>query len=338
MGECKGGKQSRLTNKGVYSKQRRGMSTYRNDKSNFTIISNAALRDSSISLKAKGMLALMRSYPDDWTFHTKHLETLSTDGREATGNAIRELIEAGYVKRIPKRNLFGRMENTDYLVSDTREFNTQLESDLIRIPQEEENVIPTTNGFPVSGLPVSGKPATKNTDSTKTKDIKTKKEKNPTELKSILDTYNEHRGSLPKATTLNTQRTQLIERLIRETGSNENAQTTIQKATQVCAQNDFYKKNNYGFDTVCRHATQQAERWQPTNQTQQAHKAWQQFTTDVRKGLHHRYANHQERPTYNPNTQQALKQINAHTRIENANEYQIKQLEQEFIQAYEANQ
>ena len=39
----------------------------------FTIITNAALRDTNLSLKAKGLLALMLSEHDGWNFTIKGL-------------------------------------------------------------------------------------------------------------------------------------------------------------------------------------------------------------------------------------------------------------------------
>ncbi len=45
------------------------MPIYRAEKSNdYTIMSNAHLRDGRLSLKAKGLLSYMLSLPDDWRF------------------------------------------------------------------------------------------------------------------------------------------------------------------------------------------------------------------------------------------------------------------------------
>jgi len=47
------------------------MPIYRVEKSkDYTIMSNAHLRDGRLSLKAKGLLSYMLSLPDDWRFST----------------------------------------------------------------------------------------------------------------------------------------------------------------------------------------------------------------------------------------------------------------------------
>ena len=40
---------------------------------NYTIINNTGLKDKSLSLKAKGLLAYMLSLPDDWIFYETEL-------------------------------------------------------------------------------------------------------------------------------------------------------------------------------------------------------------------------------------------------------------------------
>lgn len=75
----------------------------------FTIIRNAALRDPNLSLKAKGALALMLSFPDDSTYHLQHLQTMSSDGRDATRGAIAELEAAGYLTRRQTRDENGKL-------------------------------------------------------------------------------------------------------------------------------------------------------------------------------------------------------------------------------------
>ena len=43
-------------------------------------MSNHHLRDKSLSLKAKGLLSLMLSLPDDWDYTTKGLAHICKDG------------------------------------------------------------------------------------------------------------------------------------------------------------------------------------------------------------------------------------------------------------------
>ena len=47
---------------------------------NFTVMSNHHFKNKKLSLKAKGLLSLMLSLPDDWNYSMKGLATLSKDG------------------------------------------------------------------------------------------------------------------------------------------------------------------------------------------------------------------------------------------------------------------
>ena len=76
------------------------MAKYKTHKSNdFSVISNYHFRDKNLSLKAKGLLGLMLSLPDNWDYSINGLETLSTDGRESIANTLKELEQNKYLKR-----------------------------------------------------------------------------------------------------------------------------------------------------------------------------------------------------------------------------------------------
>ena len=60
------------------------MPIYRAEKTkDFTIMSNAHLRDGRLSLKAKGLLSYMLSLPDDWRFSTRGLIANCREGADA---------------------------------------------------------------------------------------------------------------------------------------------------------------------------------------------------------------------------------------------------------------
>lgn len=70
-------------------------------------MSNAHLRDRGLSLKAKGLLSMMLSLPDDWSYSYKGLASISKEGVTAIKSAMDELRERGYVvvsKRYPGRD------------------------------------------------------------------------------------------------------------------------------------------------------------------------------------------------------------------------------------------
>ena len=64
---------------------------------NFTTINNTALKDTNLSLRAKGLFTYMMSLPDDWTFYIDELSKHSTDSKEITRKAFNELGHNGYI-------------------------------------------------------------------------------------------------------------------------------------------------------------------------------------------------------------------------------------------------
>ena len=133
---------------------------YRNRPTrDYTVLRNAALRNPALSLKAKGALALMLTFPDDWEYHLDHLEAMSRDGRDALRSAIRELEAHGYIKRFQRRRPDGTLGDAEYHVTDD-------------VPTVDGK---TVAGQSVAGKTVAGKPAATKTDLTKTDSTKTEK-------------------------------------------------------------------------------------------------------------------------------------------------------------------
>jgi len=64
-------------------------------------------KNKSLSLKAKGLLSLMLSLPDDWNYNMQGLASLSRDGIDSVRSAIKELEHHGYVQRNIVRNEYG---------------------------------------------------------------------------------------------------------------------------------------------------------------------------------------------------------------------------------------
>ena len=87
-------------------------------RNKFATIPNAAIRDRRISLRATGLLCLMLSYPDDWEFRTENLLEMKKEGRDAFRTARQELVDAGYVTRMPRREADGYLSGWEWLVTD----------------------------------------------------------------------------------------------------------------------------------------------------------------------------------------------------------------------------
>lgn len=82
-------------------------------QADFTIVCNSVLRDARLSLRAKGLYALMFSKPDDWIFHEAALMTEFTDGRDALRATFRELIGTGWLTKLQPRQ-GGKFEHNVY--------------------------------------------------------------------------------------------------------------------------------------------------------------------------------------------------------------------------------
>ena len=83
-------------------------------KERYTVISNQALEDPRLSLKAKGLLAYLLTKPDGWTVVVAHLVKQSNDGRHAVDQALKELERYGYIIRTKQgRGQGGKFDSVD---------------------------------------------------------------------------------------------------------------------------------------------------------------------------------------------------------------------------------
>lgn len=120
---------------------------------NFTAVNNEFIRDEKLSWKAKGIIIYLLSLPEDWNLHLSELANHAKDGRDATNNGIKELIENGYCRRTEVRDTNGTFAGYNYEISDTKDFQPQTES-----PQEEK---------PQTENPFTDNPQLPNTNSNK---------------------------------------------------------------------------------------------------------------------------------------------------------------------------
>lgn len=82
----------------------------------YTVMSNHHLRNANLSLKAKGLLSMMLSLPEDWNYTTRGLAKICKEGVDAIGAALRELEGAGYIVRHQRRDKSGRITDTEYVI------------------------------------------------------------------------------------------------------------------------------------------------------------------------------------------------------------------------------
>lgn len=81
-------------------------------KEKYTIVSNSFLQDKRLSLKAKGLLTLMLSLPEDWNYSVKGLISFCKDGKDSVNSALKELEIAGYITRKNIKDELGHFKGT----------------------------------------------------------------------------------------------------------------------------------------------------------------------------------------------------------------------------------
>jgi hypothetical protein len=77
-------------------------------------MSNYHFKERKMSLKAKGLLSLMLSLPDDWNYSISGLVSLSKDGKDSVMSTLAELEKFGYLKRDRTTDSKGRFSGVEY--------------------------------------------------------------------------------------------------------------------------------------------------------------------------------------------------------------------------------
>ncbi len=113
-------------------------------------MANHHLRNTALSLKAKGLLSLMLSLPEDWDYTTKGLAHICKDGVDSICATIKELEEHGYIIRERIRNPKGQLTTIEYTI---------LEQPKPPLPERGNPVL----GNPILEEPKQGNPAQLNT-------------------------------------------------------------------------------------------------------------------------------------------------------------------------------
>ena len=80
---------------------------------NYTTINNTCLKDKNISLKAKGLFAIVMSLPDNWNFTIEGIIEIVKESETAVYSAIKELVDFGYCTKTNFRQK-GRFLGVEY--------------------------------------------------------------------------------------------------------------------------------------------------------------------------------------------------------------------------------
>lgn len=147
------------------------MSVFRIERTgDYTVMSNHHLKNRALSLKAKGLLSLILSLPDDWDYTLRGLAYISLESVDSVRKAVTELENEGYITRTRTRDEQGRLRGTEYIIREQ--------------PVSEE---------PISEKPASEKPILENPTLDKPAQAKPTLE-NPTQLN--INIYNKNKSSV----------------------------------------------------------------------------------------------------------------------------------------------
>lgn len=132
------------------------MAVFRIEKArDYTVMSNYHLRDRSLSLKAKGLLSLMLSLPEDWDYTMKGLARICKGGIDSISGGIRELEAHGYLIRARVRGANGQLGSIEYTILEQPKTPSPTQEKPIR-----ENPIQAN---PMLDAPIQENPAQLNT-------------------------------------------------------------------------------------------------------------------------------------------------------------------------------
>ena len=147
------------------------MAVFRVEKTkDFTIMSNHHLRNTELSLKAKGILSLMLSLPEDWDYTTKGLAHICKDGVDSITTALKELERHGYLTRQRLRYENGQLGDIEYTI---HEKPVTPEKQEVSPKRENPRQVNPRQAKPEQAEPEQEKPSQLNTNSSRTKKSKT---------------------------------------------------------------------------------------------------------------------------------------------------------------------
>ena len=140
----------------------------------YTVMSNTHFREKEMSLKAKGLLSLMLSLPDDGNYSVAGLVAICKENEAAINSTLDELKKFGYLsvtKLLPNQTKSGRIE---YVY------------DIYEIPFERKKQEVKKQGLENQGVEFQGveNPTQYNTNKLSTKESSTK------DIKDIVDYLN----------------------------------------------------------------------------------------------------------------------------------------------------
>lgn len=130
------------------------MAVFRVEKTkNYTVMANHHLKNKALSLKAKGLLSVLLSLPDNWEHSIAGYASICKDGVDGVSSTIKELEKHGYIIRTRLRNEKGHFTDTEYTI-----FELPQEPPTEEEPKLEKPILEN----PISEKPIQEKPILEN--------------------------------------------------------------------------------------------------------------------------------------------------------------------------------
>ena len=130
-----------------------------NPRRGYTVLQNDMILDKRLSLKTKGLMAVILSRPDGWEFSVGGLSAFCGCGKDAIRGALKELETAGYLTRQQLHGEDGTFKGNVYVIQESSVH-----------PKDED--VPLSD-YPTTGSPSSEKPSSEN-PTQRNKDLKKK--------------------------------------------------------------------------------------------------------------------------------------------------------------------
>lgn len=177
-----------------------------NKTADYTIMGNSHLREKEMSLKAKGLMSLMLSLPNDWDYSVAGLVSICKESDSSIKSALEELKKYGYLvitKKLPNQTESGKIEY-EYNIF---EYSQGKEPERIQADNESVEIKPKD----------------------KPKDIHT----------PVVERYNRICVSLPKVTAITDKRKKIINARLKQYSMVE-----IEEVFMLAEASDFLKGTN----------------------------------------------------------------------------------------------
>lgn len=84
----------------------------------FVVLYRSAAQDARLSLEARGLLVMMASLPDNWSYSETGLASKAGCGRQKVNRILRELIDAGYLLREQRHGEHGKFSSCTYVLQE----------------------------------------------------------------------------------------------------------------------------------------------------------------------------------------------------------------------------